>query len=92
MIANLPQTASLACQTIWELIKRTFEWDTIKDLFLTVIENITTTIKFILENLTTTVADVVDGITSGIILEIQYIAQSLYQELLDSIRGRKSSE
>lgn len=85
VIANLPQTASLACQTIWELIKRTFEWDTIKDLFLTVIENITSTIKFILENLTTTVADVVDGITSGIILEIQYIAQSLYQELLDSI-------
>lgn len=85
VIANLPQVASMACKTIWELVKRTFEWDTIKGLFNTVVENITTTIKFILQNLTTTVADVVEGITSGIILEIQYIGQALYQELLDAV-------
>lgn len=85
VIANLPDAASLACNTIWQLVKRTFEWDTIKDLFNTVIENITTTVKFLLENLTTTVTDVVDGLTSGIILEIQYIGHCLYQELLDAI-------
>ena len=85
VFANLPQTAELACKTIWELVKRTFEWNTIKSLFTTVIQNITSTIQFVLENLATTIPDVVDGITSGIIYEIQYIGQNLYQELLDAI-------
>ena len=40
IIANAPEVFSLLMETLWKMVKKTFEWESLKTIFITVIENI----------------------------------------------------
>ena len=80
-IMNFPTVLSLVGSTITKMIERLFSWDVLK----TAITKVVTFMSNVMVNMASMIATTVDSIVTAIIAEIQYIAASLYSELVSAI-------
>lgn len=85
IIANAPQAFRLALDTIWTMIKRVFEWDSIKSIIQTVMENTQILLSNVLTNFFTTIPTLLSTLGEGIIAWIAYIGSNLRQEISTAI-------
>ena len=80
-IMNFPTVLSLVGTTITKMIERLFTWDTLKSG----ITRIVTFMGNAIVNMADMIANLVDNLITAIIAEIQYLAASLYSELVGAI-------
>lgn len=80
-IMNFPTVLSLVGTTITKMIERLFTWDTLKSG----ITRIVTFMGNAIVNMADIIANLVDNLITAIIAEIQYLAASLYSELVGAI-------
>lgn len=87
VIKNLPEAFQLTMSTIWELIKRTFEWDSIKLIITTAVTNAGVVITAMLKAIFETIPAMLGAIFQGVVYWISYIATNLEASFLGSIQN-----
>lgn len=87
VMKNFPRAFKLMMGTIWELIKRTFEWDSLKTIFLTAITNITTIATAAIKAVFTSIPQLLVSVVSGIGHWIAYIAKNFQITFLGAIEN-----
>jgi hypothetical protein len=87
VIAHLPEAFKLTLSAIWEMIKRTFEWDSIKLVIITTVQNIGTVATTMMQAVFDTIPKMLLSIVSGIINWIAYIGINLQSTILGAIQN-----
>ena len=85
VIKNFPEVAKLALGTVWELIKKTFEWDSIKTFVTAAIKNAITVATIAVQTLFVSIPKFLKQAGLGIINYIVYIAVNLKNTILQAI-------
>lgn len=85
VINNLPKVASLALNSIWSMVKKTFEWDSIKTIFISAAENIFTIATTTLKLIFTSIPKMVWNLVKGIGIYIAYIGVNIKNTILQAI-------
>jgi phage-related protein len=85
VIANLPAVAGIALDTIGAMLSRTFEWDSIKTIFTSTIENIFTLAGAAIKALFLSLPEALDALATGIVTWIGYIGASIRTEISSAI-------
>ena len=85
VINNFPEVAKLALNTVWEMIKKTFEWDSLKTIFITVAENIYTIFTTMLKTLFVTIPKMIWDVVKGLGLYIAYIGVNIKNTVAQAI-------
>lgn len=80
-ITQLPAIASLAFDTVIQMVERLFDFNTLKSLFSTIGKALLNSLATAVENISL----LINGVVEFVLLEIQYIGNSLYSELVKSI-------
>lgn len=84
-IANFPEVGKLAINTVWEMFKKVFEWDSIKTIFISSIENIYTLAGAAVKSFFITIPTALDALGTGILTWISYICSNLRDEIATAI-------
>lgn len=87
IIKNLPEVFIITMSTLWAIVKRTFEWDSIKTIFTTAIEMIGKVAVAALKAVFLTIPDMLWAMVSGIFQWISYIAMNLQASFLGAIEN-----
>ncbi len=87
VIKNLPEVFKLSLSTIWEMIKKTFEWDSLKLIFLTTVKNIGIVATAMLNAVFETIPKLLTGVVAGVINWIAYIAVNIESAILTALQG-----
>lgn len=87
VIKNLPTLFSLTLSTIWEMLKKTFEWNSIKILFITTLKNVGITAIEMLKAVFDSIPKMLIQLASGIINWIAYIASNIEASILNAIQN-----
>jgi hypothetical protein len=85
VIANLPEVGRLALDTLWGMIKKTFEWESIKTIFTVAIENIYVLAEAAVKAFFITIPKALDAIGTGIIAWIGYIGTSIRDAISSAV-------
>ncbi len=85
VMANFPEVARLALDTIWAMVKKTFEWDSIKTLVAGTISNIYTLAGAAIKAFFITIPKAIDAIATGVLAWISYICTSIREDLAEAI-------
>lgn len=85
MISNIPDVVSLALDSIWEMIKKTFEWESIKTIISVAIENTLTLVAAAIKAIFTTLPDALSALGTGILTWISYIGTNLREEITNAL-------
>ncbi len=80
-LGQLPEIASLVFNVVIKMVERLFTFDTIKSFFTTVLSSLLKSLATVIENLSI----VINHVVEFVVLEIQYIANNLYMELVNAI-------
>lgn len=86
VMKNLPEAFKLTFSTIWEMLKRTFEWDSLKLIVTTAIQNIALVTTAMLKAIFETIPKMVASMAAGIISWIAYIAVNIESSILGAIQ------
>lgn len=87
VVKNFPEVFRLSLSTIWEMIKRTFEWDSLKLVFLNTVKNIGIIATAMLNAVFETIPKLLAGVVSGVINWIAYIAVNIESSILGAFQG-----
>lgn len=87
VIKNLPEAFRLTMATVWEMIKRTFEWDSIKLIITTAVTNAGIVISAMLKAVFETIPAMLGAIFNGVVQWLSYIATNLEASFLGSIQN-----
>jgi hypothetical protein len=87
VIKNFPEVFKLTLSTIWELVKRTFEWESIKIIFTTAITNIGIVASAMIRATFETIPKMLSALVGGIINWIAYIAVNIEASILGAIQN-----
>lgn len=85
IIKNFPEVAKLALKTVWDLIRKTFEWDSLKTIVITALENIHTATMVTLKSIFITIPKMVWDVIKGIGIYIAYLGVSIYNSVLQGV-------
>lgn len=85
VIKNFPQVARIALNTVWELVKKTFEWDSLKQIFITVAENIYTIMITALKAIFVSIPKMIWDVVKGIGLYVAYIGVNIKNSILGAV-------
>ena len=87
VIRNFPDAFRLMMDTLWQMVKRTFEWDSLKTIFLTTIENIATIAASAIKAIFKSIPQLLGSAASGIGHWISYIAKNFQIAFLSAIEN-----
>jgi len=87
VIKNFPEVFSLMLSTLWEMIKKTFEWNSLKTIFTTVIKNIGITVMEMLNAVFGAIPQMLAQLVAGIINWVAYIAANIESSILNAIQS-----
>ncbi len=85
VIKHFPEAFKLSLTTVWKMVKRTFEWDSIKLTIITAVQNIGIVTTAMLGAVFNTIPQMLTSIISGIINWIAYIGLNLESTILGAI-------
>ena len=85
IIANAPEVFSLLMETLWKMVKKTFEWESLKTIFITVIENIVILVSGALKLIVTSIPEIIKGLLNALISYVKYLALSIEAEIIGAI-------
>ena len=85
IIANAPEVFSLLMETLWKMVKRTFEWESLKTIFITVVENIVILVSGALKLIVTSIPEIIKGLLNALISYVRYLALSIEAEIISAI-------
>lgn len=85
IIANAPEVFSLLMETLWKMVKKTFEWESLKTIFITVIENIVILVSGALKLIVTSIPEIIKGLLNALISYVKYLALSIEAEIISAI-------
>ena len=85
IIANAPEVFSLLMETLWKMVKRTFEWESLKTIFITVVENIVILVSGALKLIVTSIPEIIKGLLNALISYVRYLALSIEAEIIGAI-------
>ena len=84
---NLPEAFRLALSTVWEMLKRTFEWDSIKLIITTTAQNIGIVISAMLKAVFESIPRMLSGVVGGVISWVTYIALNIEASILGAVQN-----
>ena len=87
IIKNFPEVFKITMSTLWTIVKRTFEWDSIKTIFTTAIEMIGKVAVAALKAVFLTIPQMLWAMVAGIFQWISYIAMNLQASFLGAIEN-----
>ena len=87
VIKNLPKVFSLTLSTLWEMVKKTFEWNSIKTIFITAIKNIGILVMEMLKAVFGAIPQMLTQLVAGILNWIVYIAANIESSILNAIQN-----
>lgn len=85
IIANAPEVFSLLMETLWKMVKKTFEWESLKTIFITVVENIVILVSGALKLIVTSIPEIIKGLLNALISYVKYLALSIEAEIIGAI-------
>ncbi len=85
VIKHFPETFKLSLRTIWEMLVKTFEWDSIKTIIITAVENIGIVTTHMLQAVFSTIPHMLLSVVSGVVNWIAYIGLNLERTILGAI-------
>lgn len=86
VMANFPEIARLALSTIWDLVKKTFEWESIKTLFVTAITNIGIVASSMLKAVFLSIPQMLGAVVEGVVSWIAYIGLNIKNTILQALQ------
>ena len=87
VVKNFPAVFKVTFSTIWEMLKRTFEWDSIKLIITTTVKNIGITASAMLNALFDSIPKLLTHVVKGVISWISYIALNIESSILGAIQN-----
>lgn len=87
VVKNFPEVFKLALSTVWEMLKRTFEWDSIKLIITTTVKNIGIVVSAMLKAIFESIPNMLTHVVKGIISWISYIALHIESAILGAIQN-----
>ena len=87
VMKNLPQAFKLTLSTVWELLKRTFEWDSLKLIITTTAQNIGIVISAMLKAVFESIPKLLGNAVLGIISWVTYIALNIESAILGAFQN-----
>lgn len=87
VIKNFPKVFSLTLSTLWEMVKKTFEWNSIKIIFITAIKNIGILLMEMLKAVFGAIPQMLTQLVAGILNWIVYIAANIESSILNAIQN-----
>jgi hypothetical protein len=84
---NLPSVFRLTLSTVWELLKRTFEWDSLKLIITTTAQNIGIVISAMLKAVFESIPKLLGNAVVGIISWVTYIALNIESAILGAFQN-----
>lgn len=85
VIKNAPEVFSLLMETLWQMVARTFEWESLKTIFITLIENFVTLVGGALKLIVTSIPQLILGLLNALISYVHYLALSIEAEIVGAI-------
>lgn len=85
IIANAPEVFSLLMDTLWKMVARTFEWESLKTIFITVVENIVILVSGALKLIVTSIPEIIKGLLNALLSYVHYLALSIEAEIVGAI-------
>jgi hypothetical protein len=87
VMKNLPSAFKLTLSTVWELLKRTFEWDSLKQIITTTAQNIGIVISAMLKAVFESIPKLLGNAVVGIISWVTYIALNIESAILGAFQN-----
>jgi hypothetical protein len=87
VMKNLPQAFRLTLSTVWEMLRRTFEWDSLKLIVTTTAQNIGIVISAMLKAVFESIPKLLAGAVVGIISWVTYIALNIESAILGAFQN-----
>jgi hypothetical protein len=87
VMKNLPSAFKLTMSTVWELLKRTFEWDSLKLIITTTAQNIGIVITSMLKAVFESIPKLLGNVVVGIISWVTYIALNIESAILGAFQN-----
>lgn len=87
VISNFPEVFRLVMRTLWEMVRKTFEWESIKTIFVTGIENIGIAASAMLKAVFVSIPSMVVSVVKGIVYWVSYIGANIKAVLLEAIES-----
>jgi hypothetical protein len=87
VMKNLPSAFKLTLSTVWELLKRTFEWDSLKQIITTTAQNIGIVISAMLKAVFESIPKLLGNAVLGIISWVTYIALNIESAILGAFEN-----
>ncbi|NBK22383.1 MAG: hypothetical protein EOM68_10195 [Spirochaetia bacterium] len=87
VVKNLPSVFKLTMMTVWEMLKRTFEWDSIKLIISTTAGNIGIVFSAMLRAVFEGIPRMIGGLVGGVINWLTYIGLNIEAVILGAIQG-----
>ena len=87
VIKNFPEVFKLTLSTIWEMLKKTFEWDSLKLIITTTVQNIGIVATQMLKAVFNTIPKMFAAVVTGVINWIAYIALNIESSILGAIQN-----
>ncbi|NCB36452.1 MAG: hypothetical protein EOM58_10470, partial [Clostridia bacterium] len=87
VVNNLPAAFKLSLSTVWEMLKKTFEWDSIKLIITTTAQNIGIVISAMLKAVFESIPRMLSGVAGGVISWLTYIALNIEASILGAVQN-----
>ncbi len=87
VIKNFPQAFKAVLSTVWEMLKRTFEWDSIKLIITTTVQNIGIVASAMLKAVFESIPKLLGTVVVGIISWVTYIALNIESAILGAFQN-----
>lgn len=87
IMKHFPEVFKLSLSTMWNMLKKTFEWDSTKLIFTTAIKNIGIVAGEMLKAVFTSIPQMVVSVASGIINWIAYIAMNIESSIISAVQN-----
>lgn len=91
VMANIPDVFSLAMDTVWKVLGRTFKWETIKTIVVDTLKNVGSLIASLFEGILKAIPDFLKTAGVGIIEWIAYLAVNLKMEIKKAVTDAVNS-
>jgi hypothetical protein len=87
VIKHFPEAFKLSLSTVWEMLKKTFEWDSIKLIVTTTVQNIGIVATAMLKAVFSSIPQMLSAVVTGIMSWIAYIGLNLEASMLGAIQN-----
>jgi predicted lipid-binding transport protein (Tim44 family) len=84
---NLPEAFKLTLSAVWEMLKKTFEWDSLKLIITTTAQNIGIVISAMLKAVFESIPRMLSGVVGGVISWVTYIALNIEASILGAVQN-----